>query len=89
MPRTAAASTTRDGARNKATPNGNTTSVPTAVPDLPILNAVFTMNELRNEHANDRVPPPISFSLATFTLAVAVNLSAADLHVDCDSRVCE
>jgi hypothetical protein len=36
-------------------------NVPTAVPDLPILNADFTLTELRNEHVNDRVRPPLSF----------------------------
>jgi hypothetical protein len=34
--------------------------VPTAVPDLPILNAIFRLNELRNEHMSDRVRPPLS-----------------------------
>ena len=47
-----------------------------AVSSLPILNASFTLNELRNEHVNDRVRPPISFKLATVTLNVVVDLPA-------------
>jgi|SRR5215471_13588254 len=88
MPRTAAASMTRDDACSvyKATPNGNTTER-TEVQDLPILNAGFMLNELRNEHVNDRVRPPIGFKLTTFTLVVVVYDHEQSLGVGCEARL--